>query len=199
VLDGVSLTIEPGEFVALVGPSGAGKSTLLKLILGLYLPTQGEILINDSPLTKNSRMQWRLNLGVVMQDDNLLSGSLAENISFFAPNADSDRIKNVAKLSQIHDDIEQMPMGYLSLIGDMGSMLSGGQKQRVLLARALYNMPKNLFLDEGTANIDAATEKQIVEIVSKLESTRVVVAHRQAFIDFAEKTIHVENGVAIQL
>ncbi|MGB3455912.1 MAG: peptidase domain-containing ABC transporter [Litorimonas sp.] len=189
VLDGVDLKIEAGEFVALTGPSGGGKTTLLKLMLGLYLPTEGQILIDGHPMTEASRMNWRKRIGVVMQDDQLLTGTLAENISFFDPDMDMARVQTAAQQAFVHDDVMAMPMGYLSMIGDMGSSLSGGQKQRVLLARALYRQPSTIFLDEGTANIDAETERLIVDFVEASPMTRIVVAHRQEFISRADRVV----------
>jgi len=163
-------------------------------MLGLYLPTEGQILINGQPLTENTRIGWRTQIGVVMQDDQLLTGSIAENISFFDPEMDMARVYQAAQQSHIHDEIMAMPMNYLSLIGDMGSSLSGGQKQRVLLARAIYKQGKTLFLDEGTANIDEKTEKLIVDIIAKSDLTRVVVAHRPEFIERADRVVRIVGG-----
>lgn len=193
VLDNINLTIEAGEFVAITGPSGGGKTTLLKLMLGLYMPTEGQILIDGQPLTESIRMAWRKRIGVVMQDDQLLTGSIAENISFFDQEMDMARVKQVGQEACVHEEIMGMPMKYFSLIGDMGSSLSGGQKQRVLMARALYNMPGTLFLDEGTANIDSATEKQIVDLVKAAEMTRIVIAHRPEFIENADRVIQLKG------
>ncbi len=191
ILENLNLRIGAGEFVALTGPSGGGKTTLLKLLLGLYDPTDGEILIDGQPLTPASRLSWRRNMGVVMQDDALLSGTIAENIAFFDPQVSMERVEQAARLAQIHDAIDAMPMKYLSMIGDMGSILSGGQKQRVLLARALYKDPQILFLDEGTANLDKNTEKVIVDIIEAMPMTRVIVAHRQEFLRRVDKTIEI--------
>lgn len=193
VIDGLNQIIDAEDFVALTGPSGGGKTTILKLILGLYKPTEGEILIDGYPLTDANRNTWRKNIGVVMQDDQLLSGSLADNISFFDPNVNMERIFHAAQMAQIHEDIVAMPMGYLSFVGDMGSSLSGGQRQRVLLARALYKNPKVLFLDEGTANLDSDTEKVIVDIIEKLPITRIIVAHRPEFVSRANKIWNIER------
>lgn len=191
VLENLNLQIGAGDFIALTGPSGGGKTTLLKLLLGLYEPTEGEILIDGQPLTPASRLSWRRNMGVVMQDDALLSGTIAENIAFFDPQVSMERVEQAARLAQIHDAIDSMPMKYLSMIGDMGSILSGGQKQRVLLARALYKNPQILFLDEGTANLDKNTEKIIVDIIEAIPMTRIIVAHRQEFLKRVDKTIEV--------
>ena len=184
-----SLSLTPGSMTTLTGLSGGGKTTLLKLILGLYQPTSGRILINGQPLSEIGIQNWRSQIGVVMQDDKLLSGTIADNISFFDPEMDMKKVVEAAKKAQIHDEIAAIPMNYTSMVGDMGSILSGGQKQRVLLARALYHDPKVLFLDEGTANLDTKTEKTIVEIISQMPITRVIVAHRPAFLKASDHTV----------
>lgn len=189
VIKDFSLTIEPEEMITLTGLSGGGKTTLFKLILGLYEPTKGEILIDGEPLSEIGIQHWRRHIGVVMQDDKLLSGTIAENISFFDPEMDMPRVIEAAKAAQIHQDIAAIPMNYLSQIGDMGSILSGGQKQRVLLARALYHDPKVLFLDEGTANLDLETEKIIVKLIKDMSLTRLIIAHRTAFLQSSDRVI----------
>ena len=184
-----SLSLTPGSMTTLTGLSGGGKTTLLKLILGLYQPTSGRILVDGQPLADIGIQNWRSQIGVVMQDDKLLSGTIADNISFFDPEMDMKKVIEAAKKAQIHDEIAAIPMNYTSMVGDMGSILSGGQKQRVLLARALYQDPKVLFLDEGTANLDTKTEKTIVEIISQMPITRVIVAHRPAFLKASDHTV----------
>ena len=184
-----SLTLAPGSMTTLTGLSGGGKTTLLKLILGLYQPTSGKILVDGQSLQDLGIRNWRSQIGVVMQDDKLLSGTIADNISFFDPEMDMKKVVEAAKKAQIHDEIAAIPMNYTSMVGDMGSILSGGQKQRVLLARALYHDPKVLFLDEGTANLDAKTEKTIVEIIAQMPITRVIVAHRPAFIKASDHVL----------
>lgn len=194
ILNGVNLTIHPGERVALVGPSGGGKTTLLKLMIGLHSPSEGEILYDGRPLSATGVRAIRNQIGVVMQDDRLMSGSLYDNIGFFDPELDHDRVELCAQAAAVHDDILKMPMCYQSMIGDMGSILSGGQKQRVLLARALYNRPRILFLDEGTANLDPMTEQFIMRVLAKLNITQVSVAHRDAAIAGADRVFLVANG-----
>ena len=189
ILKDYSLTLSPGSMTTLTGLSGGGKTTLLKLILGLYQPTSGRILVDGQPLVDIGIQNWRSQIGVVMQDDKLLSGTIADNISFFDPEMDMKKVIEAAKKAQIHDEIAAIPMNYTSMVGDMGSILSGGQKQRVLLARALYHDPKVLFLDEGTANLDTKTEKTIVEIIAKMPITRVIVAHRPAFIKASDRVL----------
>ena len=151
VLRGVTLRIAPGEFVALSGTSGCGKSTLIKIVAGLYKPSRGSVLIDGQPLDRWNAQTLRSQIALVAQDDSLLQGTLAENISGFDDKVDMQLVRVCAELAQIRTDIERMPMGYESLVGDMGSTLSGGQKQRVLLARALYRRPRILILHEGCA------------------------------------------------
>jgi ATP-binding cassette subfamily B protein RaxB len=196
VLDNINLEIASGEFVAFTGPSGGGKTTLMKLLLGLNAPTEGAIEIDGMRATPERWRAWRAHVGVVAQDDRLLSGTIADNIAFFDPDLDMGRVREAATAARVHDDIMRMPMQYLSLVGDMGSTLSGGQRQRVLLARALYRQPKVLILDEGTANLDEATEEAIADLVAELPITRIVVAHRPALIRRASCVFHVEGGKA---
>lgn len=194
VLQNISLSIAPGESVALIGASGGGKTTLFKLMLGLYSPTDGEILLDGKRASPQLWRSWRAHVGVVAQNDQLLSGTLADNIAFFDPDLDMARIKQAAMRARVHEDIQRMPMQYLSLVGDMGSALSGGQRQRVLLARALYRQPKLLFLDEGTANLDPKTEVEIADLIKSLKITRVVVAHRPALIQRADTVYELGGG-----
>ena len=194
VLDGISFRIEAGESVAIAGPSGCGKTTLLKLLAGLLEPTSGTILVNGEPLARLGPETWRGMTGVVMQDDSLFAGSIADNIAFFAPDADLGRIEAAARAAAVHDDIAAMPMGYGTLIGDMGTALSGGQKQRVLLARALYRRPGVLLLDEATSHLDVARERAVNETLQALRMTRIVVAHRTETILAAERVITLDAG-----
>ncbi|MDB2439325.1 peptidase domain-containing ABC transporter [Hellea sp.] len=189
IIQNYSQTLEAGSMTTFTGLSGGGKTTLMKLILGLYAPTQGQILIDGRPLAEIGIHNWRSHIGVVMQDDTLLSGTIADNISFFDPQMDMQRVMAAAQQAQIHKEISDIPMSYGSMVGDMGSILSGGQKQRVLLARALYNDPKVLFLDEGTANLDTQTEHIIVDIIKNMPITRIIVAHRPAFLETSDRVL----------
>lgn len=194
LLDDVGFNVAPGSFVAFTGPSGGGKSTMIKVMLGLYPPTTGDILLDGMPAGPATWPDWRKHVGVVMQDDLLLAGSIADNIAFFDPQLDMRKVVDAAEAAKVHDDIVRMPMQYLSTVGDMGSTLSRGQHQRVLLARALYRDPRLLFLDEGTANLDEETEAKIVELISSLPITRIVVAHRPALLEAADTVYRVTDG-----
>jgi len=191
VLKDLAIEIEPGSMVAITGASGGGKTTLMKLILGLYEPSQGSIEVDGRPLSDIGMRYWRSQIGVVMQEDKLLSGTIADNISFFDPQVDMQKVYEAAKSAQIHDEIAEIPMNYLSHVGDMGSVLSGGQRQRVLLARALYHDPKILFLDEGTANLDPENEVKIADVLESMDITRIIVAHRPQLIERSDKIFEI--------
>lgn len=189
VLRNMNLTIEAGESVAIVGPSGCGKTTLLKLLLGLLKPTEGEIFIDGIPVKRLGLPAYRSLIGAVLQDDSLLAGSIADNISFFDLRGDQRRLQACAQTAAIHDEISKMPMGYQTLVGDMGSSLSGGQKQRVLLARALYRNPKLLILDEATSHLDISNEQRVVDALAEMRITRIIVAHRKETINGANRVV----------
>jgi ATP-binding cassette subfamily B protein RaxB len=191
VLEDISFIIESGEFVTIMGPSGGGKTTLVKIMLGLLEPTRGEVLIDGIPLSTMGPKAYREHVGAVMQEDQLLSGSIADNICFFDPSFDQERMIQCAHLAGIHEEIMAMPMTYNSLIGDMGSSLSGGQKQRVMLARALYRQPRILFLDEGTAHLDVDNEKHINDSLKGLQMTRISVAHRPEISSGADRILRI--------
>jgi ATP-binding cassette subfamily B protein RaxB len=185
----LSFTVRHGESVALTGPSGCGKTTILKLILGIYTAEEGEIRIGNVPLSKLGAEGSRALCACVMQDDQLFAGSIMDNIAFSDPQADQRRIESCARTAAIHDDIVAMPMGYQSLIGEMGSALSGGQRQRILLARALYKQAGILLLDEATSHLDVALERRINQQLARLQLTRLLVAHRPETILSAERII----------
>lgn len=193
ILENVNLRIEQGECVAIVAESGAGKTTLLKILCGLMHPTRGTILVDGKNLRSVGLARYRSQVAAVLQDDQLLSGTLAENIMGFSSSGDMARVEEAAKLAHVATFIEGLPMGYHSLVGDMGSALSGGQVQRILLARALYRRPSILFLDEATSHLDAKNEGRINDVVRVLGTTRVIVAHRQETISFANRVVRLED------
>ncbi|MDH0071536.1 peptidase domain-containing ABC transporter [Stenotrophomonas maltophilia] len=198
VIRNCTLSIEPGESVAIVGASGCGKTTLLKLLLGLLTPTEGQIRIGGVPLQKIGMEHYRRIIGAVMQDDQLFAGSISDNISFESENMDEDRVQEAARLAAVDTDIAAMPMGYNSLIGDMGTTLSGGQKQRVILARALYRKPQLLFLDEATSHLDVERERLVNEAVRQLDLTRIIIAHRPETIASADRVLAMHSGAIVR-
>jgi ATP-binding cassette, subfamily B, bacterial CvaB/MchF/RaxB len=194
VLDNVSLEIPAGACIGIVGPSGSGKSTLIKLILGLETPQQGSILLDGVPIETVHRQVWRERFGTVMQDDTLLAGSINQNIAFFDSRIDMDRVRAVARAAAVHDEIDAMPMEYGTLVGDMGVQVSGGQRQRILIARALYREPQIILFDEGTANLDAESERKIADVLGSLALTRIVVAHRSHLLAVSDVIYEIRDG-----
>jgi ATP-binding cassette subfamily B protein RaxB len=199
ILNGASAVISPGECVAVTGPSGCGKTTLLKIMMGLLQPDGGDVRIDGTALRQADAHSYRRQIASAMQDDTLFSGSLAENIAFFDDDLDMERVYDAARLACIDADIGQMAMGYETPVGDMGSSLSGGQRQRLLLARALYQKPHILFLDEGTSNLDVTTEKAVNDAVSTLGITRIVVAHRPQTIAMADRVLEIRDGQLVEV
>ncbi|WGL17549.1 peptidase domain-containing ABC transporter [Microbulbifer bruguierae] len=187
----LNFTIEPGETAAIVGASGCGKTTLLKCMMGLLEPSEGEILVDGQPL--KHLPHYRNQIAGVMQDDQLLTGTIADNIACFEPEIDLQRITTCTQMACIHKEIMQMPMQYNTLVGDMGTSLSGGQKQRIVLARALYRAPRILFMDEATSHLDMANESLVNDHINRLAITRVIVAHRPETAKSAGKRINLAD------
>ena len=170
------------------------KTTLVKLLLGLLKPTAGEVFVGGINISTIGLANFRRITGSVMQDDMLFAGSVADNISFFDPAPDRDRIQECARLASVHDEIVSMPMQYETLIGDLGTGLSGGQRQRIVLARALYRQPRILILDEATSHLDLVNELTINNAISHLAMTRIVIAHRPDTIAMAERVVMLADG-----
>jgi ATP-binding cassette subfamily B protein RaxB len=194
VLDGVDLKIDAGESVALVGPSGCGKSTLVHILLGILRATAGEVLIAGTPIGHADHTVLRRVMASVTQNDALFAGSIADNISFFDPAADQQRIEECARLAAIHAEIAALPMAYNTFIGYMGAMLSAGQQQRILLARALYTRPAILILDEATSHLDVKREIIVSSTIRALNITRLLVAHRPQTAATADRIVTLEGG-----
>lgn len=199
VLRNASLKVQAGESVAVTGPSGAGKTTLLEVLLGILKPMAGDVLFGGVPVHQLGLANVRRRIGTVMQEDSLLTGSLADNIAFFDTQPDQPRVEACARLAQIHADIVKMPMGYHTLVGDLGSGLSGGQKQRLLLARALYRQPAVLALDEATSHLDVANERAVTQALAQMRLTRLVIAHRPETIAGAQRVVQVSDGQVMEV
>ncbi|WP_020186986.1 peptidase domain-containing ABC transporter [Methylopila sp. 73B] len=183
----LAFDVEPGSSLAITGPSGCGKTTLLKIMMGLLPPSEGAVLVDGRDIrTGGGPAAHRRSIAGVMQNDGLFAGSIAENISSFDEHPDLGWLQECAARAAILDDVRRTPMGFETLVGDMGSTLSGGQKQRVVLARALYRRPQILFLDEATSHLDEPTEAAIAAALRELKMTRVIVAHRPATIAHAD-------------
>ena len=194
LFDNLTFSIAAGESVAIIGPSGAGKTTLAKVMLGLLPAAEGKVLVDSIDIRHLGQQHFRQQVAAVMQQDQLLSGSLAENIAFFDPDIDLEWVQQCAVMAGIHRDITAMPMGYNALIGDMGSSLSGGQRQRLYLARALYKRPKILFLDEATSSLDIQLESHVNQAIKALCITRIIIAHRPETINSADRVLLLCNG-----
>ncbi len=199
VVQNCDFSVDDGESVAIVGPSGCGKTTLVKLLLGLLEPTEGTVSVGGHDIRTLGPRSYRGIVGAVMQDDQLFAGSLAENIAFGEEVVDQARVEAAARLAAVHDEIARMPMGYHSLVGDMGTTLSGGQKQRVILARALYRNPRLLVLDEATSHLDVERERLVNEAVKGMRLTKLIIAHRPETIASADRVLVMQQGRVVQV
>lgn len=196
ILSGANLRIEAGECVGIAGPSGTGKTTLLKIMAGLTRPTSGQVRIDGVPLDSIGLAAWRDRIGCVLQDDRLFAGSIVENITGFGRDISAEALERAARQAAIHDEIRAMPMGYETLVGDMGSTLSGGQKQRIVLARALYRQPSVLLLDEATSHLDSVNEQIINSAIRDLGMTRIIIAHRHSTLAMTDRVIEIGSLAA---
>lgn len=194
VLDNINLVINPNDHIAITGPSGGGKSTLVKILLGLVSPTSGEVIVDDVPIEIFGYTAFRQNVGAVLQDDHIFSGTLADNVTLYDENEESGSVFDALTDAALATDVSVMPMGIETLVGDMGSSLSGGQKQRLLLARALYRRPKFLVMDEGTSHLDADLERVVSARIAELGISRLIVAHRIETIRTASRVLRLLNG-----
>ncbi len=194
ILRDCSFRIEAGESVAIVGASGCGKTTLAKVLLGLLPATSGTIAFGGEDLGRLGTSRYRSVVGAVMQEDQLFAGTIAENIAFGDASPDMARAEAAARMASIHADIAAMPMGYHSLVGDMGTTLSGGQKQRVVIARALYRNPRILLLDEATSHLDVERERLVNDTIGELKITRLIIAHRPETIASSDRVLVMQGG-----
>ena len=195
-LDGLSLSINPGETVAFVGPSGAGKSTVIQMILRFYDPTSGRITLDGQDLQNMARDAFRGQIALVPQDPVIFAASAMENIRFGRPDATDDQVRNAARAAAADEFIMRLPEGYDSYLGERGVMLSGGQKQRIAIARAILRDAPVLLLDEATSALDAESERLVQEAVDRLSADRttLIVAHRLATVKKADRIIVMDQG-----
>lgn len=193
IFDALNISVLPGECVAIVGSSGSGKSTLLKVLCGLFSPTSGCVEVDGVDIQQIGINNYHKMIACVMQDDKLFCGSIRENICSFAEEIDEEWMKECARASYLHDVITRLPMGYETLIGELGEGLSGGQKQRLFIARALYKKPAILFLDEATSALDKKSEEMVNQAIKKLRITRVIIAHRESTIASADRVIALKS------
>jgi ABC-type bacteriocin/lantibiotic exporter with double-glycine peptidase domain len=198
VLKDISLEIKPGELVAIVGPSGSGKSTLAKLLLGLYSPSEGEIRYDGTNLLTLEARSIRNQIGSVLQNSYLFGATIRENIALIDPSLPLEDVIEAAKIAEIHDDIEAMPLRYETPLMDGGASLSGGQRQRVSLAQAIVHKPAVLILDEATSHLDAVTESKVYARLQSLNMTRIVIAHRLSTISAADLIVVLDGGRVVE-
>lgn len=189
LFENVHLSIREGECIAIIGPSGSGKTTFLKILMGLFSPTEGVVKINGNDIASIGVNNYRKMVACVMQEDKIFAGTIRENICGFAEENDSEWMERCAQISYIHDDIMALPMGYETLLGELGEGMSGGQKQRIFIARAIYRKPGILFMDEATSHLDSDCETLVSNAIKKMKITRVIVAHRETTISSADRVV----------
>lgn len=198
IIDNLSLTINPGDYVAIVGKSGCGKSTLLKLLMGFEKPEKGTIFYDDIEQEKYEVKSLRQRMGIVMQTSGLFTGTIRNNLVATAPNATDEEIWQACEMAQIANDIRALPMGLGTLISEGSAGISGGQKQRLIIARAILAKPDMLFFDEATSALDNITQKDVADALSKMDCTRLVIAHRLTTVKNCDKILMLDKGKIIE-
>ena len=198
VLKDLSFHIKEGEYIGIVGSSGCGKSTLLKLLLGFEKPQQGKIYYDGKDIDSMDKRELRKKFGVVLQDGKLISGSIYDNIVITAPSATMKRVEQVVREVGLEEDIKQMPMGLHTILSENSGTISGGQQQRILIARAIVGRPKILFFDEATSALDNVTQAMVCESLSRLHSTRMVIAHRLSTVMDCDRIFVMDGGSIVE-
>ncbi|MBO0782831.1 MAG: peptidase domain-containing ABC transporter, partial [Ktedonobacteraceae bacterium] len=198
VLQGISVVIKAGQKVAIVGRTGSGKSTLGKLLLGLYIPTEGEIYYDNFPLRQLQIQEVRRQFGVVLQDAAIFSGTILQNITLNNPTMPQEQVMQAAQVAAMHEDVVRMPMGYETFVAEGGSALSGGQRQRLAIARAVANKPSILLLDEATSSLDVGTERKVAQNLQLFPCTQIIIAHRLSTVRHADVILVMDRGTIVE-
>lgn len=198
VLRNLSLTIQPGEYLGIVGPSGCGKSTLFKILMGFETPQSGKVYYDGHDLDSLNKRELRKRMGVVLQNDTTITGSIIDNIRLTCPDATYDQVMQVVRKVGLEPDIRSMPMGIRTVMSERGSTISGGQRQRITIARALINRPKVMFFDEATSALDNVTQDKVVETIESIDSTRIVIAHRLSTIIRCDRIVVLDKGNIVE-
>ena len=194
ILDDISLKIKKGEYVAIVGASGCGKSTLLRILLGFEKAESGKVYYSGKDLETVDIRALRKQFGVVLQNGQLIAGDIFSNIVGTNPALTIQDAEEAAHMAGLLDDINDMPMGFNTIVSEGGSTLSGGQRQRLMIARAIVNKPKILFFDEATSALDNNTQKHVSDSLDQLDATRIVIAHRLSTVMNCDRIIVLEKG-----
>lgn len=198
VLNEISFHIQAGEYIGIVGSSGCGKSTLMKLLLGFEKPQKGKIFYDDKDIDSMDKRELRKKFGVVLQDGDLISGSIYDNIIITAPNTTMKRVEQVVEEVGLKDDIAQMPMGLHTILSEDSGTISGGQQQRILIARAIVGKPRILYFDEATSALDNVTQSMVCQSLEKLKATRVVIAHRLSTVMNCDRILVMDKGQIVE-
>lgn len=199
VLHELSFHINAGEYIGIVGSSGCGKSTLLKLLLGFEKPQQGKIFYDGKDIDSMDKRELRKKFGVVLQDGDLISGSIFDNIVITSPSTTLKRVEQVIKEVGLEEDIKQMPMGLHTILSENSGTISGGQQQRILIARAIVGKPKILYFDEATSALDNVTQSMVCESLEKLRATRLVIAHRLSTVMKCDRIFVMDKGSIVEV
>ena len=198
VLNDISLKIEPGEFIGIVGASGCGKSTLLKCLLGFESPSKGKIFYDNKDVDTLDKCELRKQLGVVLQDGQMVVGNIFSNVTLAAPHLEPSDVEDLLDEVGMREDLEKMPMGIFTAISEGGGTLSGGQQQRILIARAIANNPSIVFFDEATSSLDNITQEKVCEKLGERNMTRVMIAHRLSTVRKCDRIFVMDKGSIVE-